>query len=47
LNDTSIVSAPKPKAPAMPQQLDSIGSTLRPGTSFNIFVTGLNASNAF
>ena len=36
-----------PKAPAIPQQLDSIGSTFRPGTRRRIVATAPNMPNAF
>ncbi len=46
-SDTSIVSALKPKLPAMPQQLESMVSTVNPGTSLNAVSTAPMASKDF
>ena len=46
-SDTSMVSAPYPKTPAMPQQLDSITRTSSPGTARSTVSTAPMAAKAF
>ena len=45
--ETAIVSVLYPNAPAIPQQLDSIGLTFKPGTRFSVRSTAPITLKAF